>query len=468
VLLLASVVTLLAAAPSVSHAGAVLPLERAIENARANDPWLAGSQHRQQSLEARGAVAGGLPEPTLRLGLANLPTDTFDFNQEAMTQFKFGVSQVFPRGDSRELEQRQLQILGSEHPYQRQDRQAKVAVAVTSLWLDTFRARQSIRLIERDRSLFEHLVDVAESSYSSTRGRIRQQDIIRAQLELTRLEDRLTGLREQQATSRSRLGEWLVAPSHSSLAQGAAEQDPQQPQEVFNGHKTGAADWYASGADWFRLPDELPQLPALRPGIDSASSPQTLAAALFQHPALLSLDARIDAGETGIELAEQQSKPQWRIDASYGYRDDDPMGAERADFFSVGVAFDMPFFSPARQQQKVRSARAETEAVRTDRALALRKMVAELASRLARLQRLEERRALYNTRLLREMREQADAALNAYTHDDGDFAEVVRAKIDQLNAGIEALDIEVERLKTISEINYFLTVGIEQSPGVNS
>jgi hypothetical protein len=66
------------------------------------------------------------------------------------------------------------------------------------------------------------------------------------------------------------------------------------------------------------------------------------------------------------------------------------------------------------------------------------------------------------------MREQADAALNAYTHDDGDFAEVVRAKIDQLNAGIEALDIEVERLKTISEINYFLTVGIEQSPGVNS
>ena len=47
-----------------------------------------------------------------------------------MTQFKFGVSQVFPRGDSRELGQRQLQILGSEHPYQRQDRQAKVAVAV--------------------------------------------------------------------------------------------------------------------------------------------------------------------------------------------------------------------------------------------------------------------------------------------------------------------------------------------------
>ena len=128
----------------------------------------------------------------------------------------------------------------------------------------------------------------------------------------------------------------------------------------------------------------------------------------------------------------------------------------------------MPFFSPGRQDQKVKSARADTEAVRTDRALALRKMVAELASRLARLQRLEERRTLYNTRLLLEMREQADAALNAYTHDDGDFAEVVRARIDQLNAGIEALDIEVERLKTISEINYFLTVGVEQTQGVAS
>ena len=32
--------------------------------------------------------------------------------------------------------------------------------------------------------LFEHLVDVAQSSYASALGRTRQQDLVRAQLEL--------------------------------------------------------------------------------------------------------------------------------------------------------------------------------------------------------------------------------------------------------------------------------------------
>jgi hypothetical protein len=54
------------------------------------------------------------------------------------------------------------------------------------------------------------------------------------------------------------------------------------------------------------------------------------------------------------------------------------------------------------------------------------------------------------------MNEQAEASLAAYTHDDGDFSEVVRARIAVLNARIDALDIEVERLKSISQLNYFL------------
>ena len=46
--------------------------------------------------------------------------------------------------------------------------------------------------------------------------------------------------------------------------------------------------------------------------------------------------------------------------------------------------------------------------------------------------------------------------MSAYTSDDGDFAEVVRARIAELNAKIEALDIDVQRAKTIVQLNYFL------------
>ena len=159
-----------------------LTLAQAVDIAQRNDPWLAGSELRQRAVEAQSTAAGTLPDPVVNLGFANVPTDTFDFDQEAMTQFKVGVSQTFPRGDSRALSSKRLALLGSQFPHQRDDRRARVAVNISNLWLEAFRARESIRLIELDRELFEHLVDVAQSSYATALGRTRQQDLVRAQL----------------------------------------------------------------------------------------------------------------------------------------------------------------------------------------------------------------------------------------------------------------------------------------------
>lgn len=416
---------------------AELPLSQAIEIAHQNDPWIEGSLQRQRALETQSTAASTLPDPVMSLGLANMPIDTFDFDQEAMTQFKFGVTQIVPRGSSLELNQKRLAIQGSQQPYQRADRKARVTVNVSQLWLETFRATESIRLIEGDRELFEHLVDVAQSSYSTAVGKTRQQDLVRAQLELTRLEDRLTMLHERLDMSRTRLGEWLLTgtPDDSQL-------------------------WSSSEAKWFSLPSVLPRILPQRPDLLSSErqpTAQEIGSLLVSHPAIANLDNKIRASATGVEIAEQKYKPEWKINASYGYRDDAPNGMDRADFFSVGVAFDLPLFTSNRQDQQVQSAIATTEAVRTERSLALRNMVSAFETQRARLLRLEQRRELYQSRLLEEMHEQAEASLSAYTNDDGDFAEVVRARIAELNARIDALDIEIERLKTIAQLNYFFT-----------
>jgi hypothetical protein len=64
--------------------------------------------------------------------------------------------------------------------------------------------------------------------------------------------------------------------------------------------------------------------------------------------------------------------------------------------------------------------------------------------------------------------DQAQASLTAYTNDAGDFAEVVRARIAELNANIDFLNISVDRLFAIAELNYFLPSGGTQSSGVPS
>jgi len=365
-----------------------------------------------------------------------------------MTQFKVGIVQTFPRGDSRALDEQRLNLLGEQFPFQRDDRQARLGVEVASVWLDAWRARESIRLIEQDRELFEQLVDVAESSYASAVGRTRQQDLVRAQLELTRLEDRLAMLHEQLETSRAKLGQWLRPGPDDSSA--------------------GPDDWLPGTYVAPTLAEQLPDIPlrhAQQLQAGPAGEPAGIAALIGGHPALRSLERRIDASRVDIELARQKYWPEWKVAASYGYREDGPMGQERPDFFSVGLAVDLPLFTSRRQDRQLQSAIADTEAMRTEKMLALRKMVANFESLYARLQRLEQRRQLYRERLLPEMHEQAEASLSAYTRDDGDFAEVVRARIAELNARIEALDIDIARLQTITQLNYFFVTSPAEAPG---
>ncbi|WP_273008956.1 TolC family protein [Alcanivorax sp.] len=400
-----------------------LTLDEAITLAIDTDPWLTGSQYTQQALNDEATAAATLPDPRMSLMAGNFPVDTFDLNQEAMTQLSVGISQMFPRGDSLSLAQQQKQQLAEQHPLLRLDRRAKVSVTVSQLWLEAFKAQESIRLIEQDRALFEQLVDAAKAGYSSALGRARQQDVIRAQLELIRLEDRLTMLRQQQQAAQKRLTEWIGAPATVPLAPVLPTQSLSRPLSVPTIKQASEHTRY----EWIR-----------------------------HHPALRALDQRIDATQTGVDLAKQKYKPEWGLTAQYGYRDSDPMGRDRADLFSVGVTFDLPLFTGNRQDKEVSAAVNRTEAIKTEKYLLGRRLMAELETASVQLARLDERQALYTDQLLPQMAEQAEASLSAYNNDDGDFAEAVRARIAELNTKIDALAIAVDRQKTIAQINYLL------------
>jgi outer membrane protein TolC len=401
-----------------------LSLDSAIAVAIASDPWLNGSRHREDALSSESVSAASLPDPKISLTAGNFPVDTLDINQEAMTQLAVAVSQTFPRGSSRTLSSRQKRELAAQEPMLRLDREAKVAATVAQLWLEEFKAQESIRLIERDRSLFEQLVDAARASYSSALGRARQQDLIRAQLELTRIDDRLMVLQQQQEATQRRLSEWIGVRGHLPLA-------PLLPNDALS------------------LPVSAVFVP-----VSSARSRYQL---ISLHPLLQAFDQRINAMQIGVELARQKYQPEWGLTAQYGYRDDDSLGRDRADLFSVGVSVDMPLFTANRQDKDVSAAVSRAEAIKTDKQLLSRQLTASLDMAIVQLQRLNQRLALYENQLLPQMALQAEAALTAYDSDDGDFAEAVRARIAQLNTKIEALVITVEQQQTIVKINYLLS-----------
>ena len=180
---------------------------------------------------------------------------------------------------------------------------------------------------------------------------------------------------------------------------------------------------------------------------------------------VLDINQKIIASETNVKLEKQKYKPAFGVSSSYGYRDNSPNSASRADLFSIGVTFDVPLFTKNKQDQDVKSAIHESEAMRTQKGLLLRNMMASFEKNIVNLKRLSQRQKLYQDQLLPQMHEQAEASLNAYTNDDGDFAEVVRSRIAVLNAEIDELDINVEIQKTIIQLNYFLNTNYEQIIG---
>jgi outer membrane protein TolC len=402
-----------------------LALEDAINLAIQGDPWSVQSIHLQRALLDESVAAGALPDPRITLGAANLPTDTFDTGQEGMTQATIGLSQRFPRGDSRSLARDKKKELAESQSFQRQNRQELVVRSVTYLWLELWKAQESIRLIDNNRGLFEQLADVAEAGYTSTMTGSRQQDIIRASLELTRLDDRLTALHSQMETAQEELGEWVG---------------------------TGTFRLRVSE----RIPSNLLSTLVDVPSYTNGNSAIT-------HSSIRATDQLIDAGSIDVELARQAYKPEWTVSAQYGYRAQAPNGQDRADLFSIGIGFDLPIFTGNRQDRTVSAAIARVEAAKSDRMLQVRRITAEARAAAARTKRLDDRIKLYQQTLLPQIAEQANAALSAYNNDDGDFAEAVRARIAELNAQVDFIQISAERAKNLATFRY-LTAGTSDSP----
>lgn len=396
-----------------------LTLEQAISQALLDDDWLLANEQRESSLREEAIFAGQLPDPRMTVGLVNLPVNTLDFNQENMTMFRVGINQSFPRGDSLELGQQQKIQQSEIYPFLRADRRANVQLEVTDLWLDTFLAQESITLINNDRAFFELLVEITDSRYRTAAGLSRQQDVVRAQLELTRLDDRLASLRQRVEGSKQQLAQWL-------------------PYE------------------WLSLPLSQ-ELPDLSPPDMELSNLAQAAQVFINHPGVRALDKQIEAAFTNVELARQSYKPAFSLGANYGYRGSGPMGLERADFFSLDVSFDLPFFTEKRQKPKVEAASYSASAAQTDRIILFKSLFANYQQAMSQLVVLDERKAFFDDILLIQMGDLTEATLAAYTSDAGSFEEVMRANIAELNARIEVFGIEVERLKMIARLNYLLT-----------
>ncbi len=381
-----------------------LTLAEAEDKALANEPGQASFLAHANALEERSIAAGQLADPSLRVALNNYPIEAGGFTTEGMTHALIGIRQAFPPGKTRAISTRQFASLADEMGRNADARGLDVLAAVRSAWLEAYYWELAKELVTESRPFFVDLATVTRSLYAV--GRRNQQDVLRAELELSRLDDRLINIDRQRSHARAQLGEWIGGDAARPIA--------------------------AKLPAW----DRVPPLETIRQSV-------------LRHPAVKAADAQVAAREAGVELAEERTKPGWALDLGYSYRDGSlPDGSPRSDFISLSVTVDLPMFQKNRQDRTIAAALSERRAAIESREQVTRRLVSRLEAEYARWQDLSRRLVLYESQIIVQTVNQARASLVAYQSETGDFADVMRGYIDDLNVRLDYVRLQIERAQS--------------------
>ena len=379
------------------------------------EPGIQGLQAMSSSMQERSVAEGQLMDPKIQIGLLNLPTDTFDFDQEAMTQLKVSYIQQFPAGNTLQIKQ-QKAIMQSDQVLSRaEERKRDILKQVRLSYLEILYWDQAKITIEKNRILLTQLVDIVQSLFSV--GRNNQRDVLTVQLGLSKLDDRTTMIDQKITAQRLKLAQWL--------GDASSQQELQQQFPNFN------------------LPD-----------LDRDM--QGLIELVKSHPKILEIDHSLEITRKDIEIVDESSKSGWGLNVSYSFRDDAPNGTSRADFLSAVVTLDLPLFTDQRQDKQKLSKEWNYQSQKDQRNATLRKMAADLYQLKEDQRLLEKRLVIYRDQLLPQVQQRSDAALQAYQSDSGQFSNLMQAYIESLNIKLEETRIVIDRLKTQAQILYLL------------
>ena len=409
-----------------------LSLEQALQLAIQYDPLLKGNAHRKDRFNAEAEASSYWANPQVSVSVQNLPTDGFAFDQEPMTQFKVGLKQQLPRGDENLYSQQKYQVMADQMSVESQARKAWLKREVTLTWLDWVYATRRIGLLDKEKSLLTQLLDFTDSRYSQGVAAAAQQDILQVRLALLSLDDKYVQAYQQKNEARSAFSKWFGAPLDESVSAPLTQstQDAIEVDAILNDSNLSLSSFLT---------------------VIENSEPFSI---LQHHPEAMLLQIQTQIEAQNVNIAREQTKSQWAFEASYGYRQDAQNGASRADFVSLGVQVDLPFFNKSRQEASIAAAASKMSASETDFRLKVNELAANAEVLKSRLSALSERKALYETALIGETQQLSEAELTAYTTDTGDISDVVNANLKQVQVQDDLLKIDIERARTLASLAY--------------
>lgn len=286
--------------------------------ALARNPAIKSAAERFQAQQARTPQARSLPDPMVAGGWMGNITPFKVMDGDPSSYRGLTVSQEFPYPGKLALRGKiaDRQAEAGRWEYEQTERQvvAEVKAAYYAYFYDT----RAIEITQKNKDLLQKLESIAEARYRVGKG--IQQDVLRAQIEVARIDQRLIVLRQEEHTAQARLNTLLY-------------RDPESP---------------------------LPLPAPFKPADFQLSLDQLYALAHTNDPGLERDRRMIEGSEDSVKLAQKAYDPNFNVSYSYEQRPD------MADMHGVMVGINIPVFFHSKQREGVIEASHDLNASRRE------------------------------------------------------------------------------------------------------
>jgi outer membrane protein TolC len=361
-----------------------------------------------------------LPDPVLTLGLMNMPTNSFSFTQEPMTQKVIGLRQTIPFPGRLSAIEDAAAIDTLIIDQEIKDAENEIRKIVRQKYFELSYLRRSLLLAEESKRLLETISEVVNTNYIVSAA--SQQNVIKVQLEITNLLEKINKLKSMELSVLSELNSLLLRGTFLNIE--------------------------TEDFDNVRFVDVNVR------ELDSLAK---------QHRPFLK---RIHFAEKKAELkqfaAEKEFHPNFTLGVQYAFRDNiAATGAVLNDLFSVVLGVSLPFNYGGKYSSKVEESISLQQLYSEQYSLALQNLQGNFGSILSQVTSLEERITLFEEGLLPQAHQNFESALASYQVNEIDFINVIDAQDQLFKIEMNLYQLKIDYLKQIAELEFLIGTSLK-------
>ena len=361
-----------------------LTLSRLLETVREQNPRLQTAAHDVDAFRAREPGAGVLPDPFLRIGVANLALPDLGTDMPASMAPTIHASQRIPLPGKLSLRGRIARESTAVREARARDLWWQVRAEAAEAFYALYRVESQLEVKRETLSLLTDFERVARSRYTAGTG--PQADVLRASVEVARMDADMERDRAVRKAVAARLNALMNRPSETSVPSPAVA----------------------------ALPAETPSREELRTW------------ARESRPFLEEVRTEVTRAESRRALAHKEIWPDFTVGLQYG------VGWMNGDARSMGgaaVGFSVPLHAGKRQLKARDEAAAEERAARARLEEALAFVDARIEEILAEVERARTLLALYREEILPQARATVESSFASYRVGAVDFTTLVDAQM---------------------------------------